>query len=76
MLKNLFSRREDSPELLQSTDATSSSRAQAQAHEWATLGPVAVLQAGPAAQRYVSPAGSRSPVARRAVERITSNPVT
>ena len=75
MLRNLFSRHEDSQTLLQSTDATSSSAAQAQAQEWATLGSIAIPQAGPAAQRYVTPAGSLSPVARRAVERITGNPV-
>lgn len=75
MLKNPFSRREDAQTLLQSTDATSSSPAHAQAQEWATLGPIVVPQAGLAAQRYVSPAGSLSPVARRAVERITGNPV-
>lgn len=73
MLRNLFSRHEDSQTLLQSPDATSSSRAQAQ--DWATLGTIAVPQAGPAAQRYVTPAGSLSPVARRAVERITGDPV-
>ena len=76
MLRNLFHRHEDSHTLLQSTDATTSSRAQAaQAQEWATLGSIAIPQAGPAAQRYITAAGSLSPVARRAVERITANPV-
>lgn len=73
MLRNLFHRHEDSHTLLQSTDATTSSRAQAQ--EWATLGTVAIPQAGPAATRYVSPAGALSPTARRAIERITGNPI-
>ena len=45
MLRNLFSRHEDSQTLLQVADATSSSRAQAQ--EWATLGTIAMPQAGP-----------------------------
>lgn len=77
MLRNLFARHEDSHTLLQSTDATTSSRAQAQAQaqDWATLGAIAIPQAGPAAQRYVTAAGCLSPVARRAVERITGNPV-
>jgi hypothetical protein len=73
MLRNLFHRHEDSHTLLQSTDATTSSQAQAQ--EWATLGSIAIPQAGPAAVRYVSPSGSLSPTARRAVERITGNPI-
>lgn len=75
MLRNLFARHEDSHTLLQSTDAITSSRAQAQAQGWATLGAIAIPQAGPAAQRYVTAAGCLSPVARRAVERITGNPV-
>lgn len=75
MLRNLFARHEDSHTLLQSPDATSSSRAQAQAQEWATLGPIVVPQAGPAATRYVTPAGPLSPVAKAAVARITGNPV-
>jgi hypothetical protein len=73
MLRNLFARHEDSHTLLQTPDATGSSRAQAQ--EWATLGPIAIPQAGPAAVRYVSPTGSLSPTARAAVARITGNPV-
>ena len=73
MLRNLFHRHEDAHTLLQSTDATTSSRAQAQ--EWATLGTLAIPQAGPAATRYVSPAGTLSPTVRRAVERITANPI-
>ena len=76
MLRNLFHRHEDSHTLLQSTDATTSSRAQAaQAQEWATLGAIAIPQAGPAATRYVSPTGVLSPTARRAVERIAGNPI-
>ena len=75
MLRSLFHRHEDSHTLLQSTDATTSSRAQAQAQEWATLGSIAIPQAGPAAQRYITPAGALSPTARRAVERITGNPL-
>ena len=74
MLRNLFHRHEDSHTLLQSTDATTSSRAQAQ-QEWAALGAIAAPAFGPAAQRYVTPAGALSPVARRAVERITANPI-
>lgn len=73
MLRNLFGRHEDSHTLLQSTDATTSSAAQAQ--EWATLGAIAAPAFGPAAQRYVTPAGALSPVARRAAERIIANPV-
>lgn len=73
MLRNLLHRHQDSRTVPQSTDATTSSRAQAQ--DWATLGAIAVPQAGPAAQRYVTPAGSLSPVARKAVERITGNPI-
>jgi hypothetical protein len=73
MLRNLLHRHEDSHTLLQSTDATTSSAAQAQ--EWAALGTIAIPGAGPAAQRYVTPAGALSPVARKAVERITGNPI-
>jgi hypothetical protein len=73
MLRNLFARHENSHTLLQTPDATASSRAQAQ--EWATLGPIAIPQAGPAAMRYLSPADSLSPVTRAAVARITGNPV-
>lgn len=73
MLRNLFHRHEDSHTLLQSTDATTSSAAQAQ--DWASLGTIAIPQAGPAATRYVSPTGVLSPTARRAVERITGNPI-
>ena len=73
MLRNLFHRHEDSHTLLQSTDATTSSRAQAQ--EWAALGAIAAPAFGPAAQRYVTPTGALSPVARKAVERISANPI-
>jgi hypothetical protein len=73
MLRNLFHRHEDSHTLLQSTDATTSSAAQAQ--EWAALGSIAAPAFGPAAQRYITPAGALSPVARKAVERITGNPI-
>ena len=73
MLRNLLHRHEDSHTLLQSPDATQSSRAQAQ--EWARLGTIAVPQAGPAATRYMMPARSLSPVAKAAVARITGNPV-
>jgi len=73
MLRNLFHRHEDSHTLLQSTDATTSSAAQAQ--DWAALGTIAVPGFGPAAQRYVTPAGALSPVARKAVERITGSPI-
>ena len=75
MLRNLFARHEDSHTLLQSPDATQSSRAQAQAQEWARLGQIAVPQAGPAATRYMMPGRSLSPVAKAAVARITGNPV-
>ena len=73
MLRNLFSRHEAAQAPLQSPDATAGSRAQAQ--EWATLGTMAIPQAGPAAVRYVSPTGALSPTARSAISRITGNPV-
>ena len=73
MLRNLFARHEDSHTLLQTPDATASSRSQVQ--DWATLGSIAIPQAGPAATRYLTPADSLSPVARAAVARITGNPV-
>jgi hypothetical protein len=73
MLRNLFSRHDAAQTPLQSPDATASSRAQAQ--DWAVLGTIAIPQAGPAATRYVTPAGSLSPVARAAVARITGNPI-
>jgi hypothetical protein len=73
MLRNLFSRHEAAQAPLQSPDATTSSRAQAQAQEWATLGTIAIPQAGPAAVRYVSPTGTLSPTAQAAVARITGN---
>lgn len=75
MLRNLFARREDSPTLMQSPDVVTTSRTpSAPATEYATLGAIAIPQAGPAATRLVSAPGSLSPVVRAAAARITGHP--
>lgn len=73
MLRNLFGRREDSPKLMQSPDALTSSRAPSQ--EYATLGAYVVPQAGPAASRFASAPATLSPVVRAAARRITGSPL-
>ncbi|MBW3652217.1 MAG: hypothetical protein KY433_01225 [Actinobacteria bacterium] len=73
MLRNLFARREDARTVMQSPDATTSSRAPAQ--EYASLGPYYVAQAGPAATRLGSAPRELSPIVRAAATRITGNPV-
>jgi hypothetical protein len=75
MLKNLFTRRDSAPTLMQSPHVASNAPAASEAPEFATLGPMAIPQAGPAATRYVSAPSSLSPVVRAAAERITGHPV-
>lgn len=73
MLRNLFTRHQNATTFMERPDSTFAAGAPAQ--EWATLGTIAVPQAGPAAARYISPTGSLSPVARTAVERIVGHPI-
>jgi hypothetical protein len=76
MLRNLFTRRDSAPTLIQSPDVASNSGApSAPAVDYATLGPMAIPQAGPAATRLISGSGALSPVVRAAAERICGNPV-
>jgi hypothetical protein len=73
MLKNLFTRRDAAPALMQSPDVATTSSAPSA--DYATLGPMAIPQAGPAATRYVSGSSSLSPVVRAAAERIVGHPI-
>lgn len=71
-LRSLF-RREDSRTVMHSPDTLTSSRAPAP--DYATLGPIAVAQAGPAASRIASAPDHLSPVVRNAAARISGTPI-